>query len=495
MEKNENKVKVSEKISHGFRKRWLVNGIQLTLIIAVLVVAHYCLYLWLDSHDVPEFDITTNKIHTLSDTSKEVIRNINKEVSILVYGYPETSSIFDLLKQYTDTNNLITYRRLTDEEDLTIINEHGLSSGYYAVIMKTNDSEKVIDGSEFSVTDYTLGQTVDVTEQTLTNSLLAVVEENKPKIYFTAGHDEVNVQYLYTITYLLNNEAFEFTTLNMELTGEIPEDCDILAIISPEKDFSESDVALVKEYINKGGAIFFSMGLRSDEDAVPNLQTILEEYGVEIENGFILEYDTNAAPDTKYPFVFTPKVSPYNRITADIYTDSYLLLVESARLKFKDDTTLDTLKVEKDVLAYSSDESTFIDNLEADSVANAALTASTGRSDIAASIEKKVGTGDDEKTSKLVIIANTAFMVDQYYEAVSDSARLSYFGSNKDFVINSMSYLGNKDNYLTIRKDYATNTYKPTTTQNNIVLTIIFSVPLFILASGIIIWNYRKKRK
>jgi ABC-type uncharacterized transport system involved in gliding motility auxiliary subunit len=86
-------------------------------------------------------------------------------------------------------------------------------------------------------------------------------------------------------------------------------------------------------------------------------------------------------------------------------------------------------------------------------------------------------------------------MVDQYYEAVSDSARLSYFGSNKDFVINSMSYLGNKDNYLTIRKDYATNTYKPTTTQNNIVLTIIFSVPLFILASGIIIWNYRKKRK
>ena len=58
-----------------------------------------------------------------------------------------------------------------------------------------------------------------------------------------------------------------------------------------------------------------------------------------------------------------------------------------------------------------------------------------------------------------------------------------------------MAYLGDKGNTLTIRKDMASSTYLPTEAQNRIVVTIIFAVPCIIIAIGIIIGAYRKKRK
>ena len=36
-------------------------------------------------------------------------------------------------------------------------------------------------------------QEVDLTEQTLTNSLLAITTDNKPKVYFTTGHEEFSL--------------------------------------------------------------------------------------------------------------------------------------------------------------------------------------------------------------------------------------------------------------------------------------------------------------
>ena len=491
---DKNKIKFSEKLSHAFNKKWLYSGIQFILLVAILIVGYYCLYVYLEDKNLPEIDITKNKIHTLSDSSKNVLSKIDSEVQILVYGYDDNNSIYELLRQYNKTNNLINYKKLTAEEDLTTITQYNLSEGYYVLIVKTADGEKVIDGSEFTTVDYTIGQQVDITEQVITNSILSLIEKNKPVVYFTEGHKEYTDAELKTVKYFLNNEAFTVNTLNIDLSENgIPDDCTILAIIAPEDDFTDKEVDLIKQYIAKGGNIFFSTNVLSEEKKNrPNIQKILDEYGVTVENGFILEYADNKSPDN-FPFVFAPELSSTNKITSDLYTDSAMSLVESARLHFVDD---ENLHVERDILISSSTESVFINDLNADSLANAALSASTGVSDIAAQIEKTISEdGENKVVSKLIVCSTSSFMTDLYSQYVSTTYPLSYIGCNKDFVINAMSYLGGKDNILTIRKDYAANSYLPTDEQNRIVLTIIFSVPLFIIVAGFIIWNYRNKRK
>lgn len=96
--------------------------------------------------------------------------------------------------------------------------------------------------------------------------------------------------------------------------------------------------------------------------------------------------------------------------------------------------------------------------------------------------------------SKLVIVATGNFITD-YTSPLSESYPLSAIGSNKDFVINAMAYLGDKGNTLTIRKDMASSTYQPTNTQNIIVTAIVFAVPVVIIIIGIVVWSLRKRRK
>ena len=502
MEKNENKTKFGEKVSLTFRKRWLINSSKTFLIVAILIAAYIAINLFVKSLDLPEFDVTANKIYTLSDASKKVIEKVNQDVTIYVYGYEEKSSLIDFIKQYNKTNDKIKYEILTEETNYQMVQDYQLNPGYCVIIFKSGDSEKVIDAKyELSSYNYVTGQNVDITEQTITNSILALTEENKPKIYFVEGHNEYTISDMINFTTLLKNEAFEIDTLNIATKGIIPEDCNILAIMSPASDFLETEVQAIKDYINRGGNIYFAMDVISQELSLPNLQSILDEYGVSVKNGCIFEYAENQAVANS-PYVFMPEVSSSHEITSDIYTDSKqrMWLAFSAKLEFKDENTLKNLGVEKETLISSSEQSAFITDLSNMSAVSVADTAEIGSAEIGSAVTKTISkTNEDGSssnvTSKLIVLASASFVSDQKISALSTSYPLSYLGCNSDFAINSMAYLGEKDNSLTIRKDMSTATYAPTSLENRVVVTTIFIVPILIIFTGIVVWNYRRKRK
>ena len=86
-------------------------------------------------------------------------------------------------------------------------------------------------------------------------------------------------------------------------------------------------------------------------------------------------------------------------------------------------------------------------------------------------------------------------MADFKMNDLNQSYPMSYIGSNMDFAINSMAFLAGKDNLLTIRKEYNSSTYTPTNIQNLVVVLVIIFVPILIIATGIIIGAWRKRRK
>lgn len=496
----ENKSSLKEKLSLTFRKKWLVSGTVTVLIVLILFAAYVCLNLWTQTLDLPEIDVTENKIYTLSDASKDAMKKVNQEVKIYAYGFEESGSLIKLLKQYNNANDKIQYEILTEETNPGMIKEHDLKEGYYILILKSGDSEKIIDGSrDFSTYDFTTYQSIDITEQVITNSILSLNEENKPKVYFVQGHEEFDISKdIQTLSTYLKNEAFEISTLNIATTGTIPEDCDILAIMSPTTDFLDVEAQAVKEYINKGGEIYMSLDVVAETTSLPNIQTVLDEYGVSVENGYILEIADNQSM-SNYPYIFMPQISNTNKITEDIYSDSYMWLVYSAKLNFKDDTTLENLKVKKETLLSSTEKSIFVTDLSSN-IETALQSGTAGVSEIGSLVTKTVDTTNEKgeattAESNLVIVASGSFISDYQVSALSQTYPLSYIGSNKDFVINSMSYLGNKGNTLTIRKDMANSTYTPTEVQNRVVITLIFAVPVIIIFIGIMIGIYRRKRK
>lgn len=498
-EENTSKPKFSEKFSLTLKRKWLVNGTKTLLIVAILVVAYIALNLTVAQFDLPEIDVTQNKIYTLSDSSKKAIEKIDQDVKIYAYGFEEESALIKFLKQYNKANEKITYEILTTETNMQMIQENDLQEGYLVLIIQSGDSKKVIDAStDFSSYDYSTYQTIDTTEQTITNSILALSEENKPKVYFLGGHGEYATNETTLLRSFLANEAFETEDLNLTAKGSVPEDCDVLAILSPSADLLDDEANYIKTYINNGGKIYFSMDVISENVSLPNIQSVLDEFGVSVKNGYILEYDA-VGSNSKYPYIFMPEISATNKITADISTDSFMWLAYSAKLNYKSDEELTNINVEKETLLSSSDTAIFVSDLSSN-MATAAESAETGKADIASLMTKtitktKEDGSSEEVESKLIISASGSFASDYVVPELTSNSPISYLGSNKDFAINSLSYLGEKTNSLSIRKDMANSTYLPTDKQNAIVMTIITTVPIIIIFIGITVNAYRKKRK
>ena len=61
--------------------------------------------------------------------------------------------------------------------------------------------------------------------------------------------------------------------------------------------------------------------------------------------------------------------------------------------------------------------------------------------------------------------------------------------------MNSIAYLTERENMITIRKDTETSAYTVTEQQNLIILSIIFVIPVVIIILGIVIWQIRRRKK
>lgn len=494
-----NKIKFSEKLALKFKRKLLLSTTKTFLIIAILVMAFVCINLWARTANLPQLDVTENQLYTLSDSSKNAVSKIENEIKMYVFGVDETDILFDLLKQYNKANEKITYEVLSKETNLEMVNQYGLQDGYGIIIMKSGNSEKIIDvNADFITYDYTTYQTVDITEQTLTNSMLGLIVENKPKVYLVQGHGEYAQNAMTLFVASLDNEAFQFEFIDLAAQEKVPDDCDVLAFISPSKDLYDVEVPFVTDYINKGGNIYFAMDVISKKIEMPNFQKVLDLYGVSVQNGYILEYKANKSVQAA-PYIFLPEINETHEITKDIFTDSNRIwLTYAAKLNFKSNEELTALNVVKETLLKSSDESLFIADVDK-SLEVAAESAEIGSAEIAAAVTKIVippeGAVNSDTESKLVITSSASFLSDTVIPLLSESIPLSYQGSNIDFALNSMAYLGDKENLLTIRKDFNSATYTPTFKEDIIVVAIIVGVPVLIVIVGFIVYGRRKRRK
>lgn len=496
MEENK-KASIFEKISLIVKKKWLTNKAKTWLMAAILVAIFIFLNLWIRTLNLPEIDVTENKIYTLSDASKDAVAKVNQSIHIYAYGFEEDSSLINFLKQYNKANGKITYEILTEETNPQMIQENELTEGYSVLILESGESKKVIDAqNEFFTYDYTTYQQIDVTEQCITNAILALNVENKPKVYFVQGHGEFSMDELYSLQSYLTNEAYESKEVNLLTTGKVPDDCDVLVMLSPASDLIAAEVPVIQDYINKGGNIIFTQDMLSEAVAFPNLQLILDMYGVSVENGYIVETDSDYAVPT-YPYIFMPHISPDSNITADIYTDSSMILVYASRLNTKSDDELTNMNVSKEELLYSGDNAYFINNTSI-SIEEALANATPGKSVISCMMTKNISGTEEKKDlvqSKLLVSATGSFISDYSVSAISQGTPLSSLASNRDFILNGIADLTDREGTLTIRKDMANVTYTPTEAENRNVLIIIFTVPIIIILIGIIIWKLRKKRK
>ncbi len=467
------------------KKKWLIDTSKTFILVALLIVVFLLINIGVSKLDLQNIDITKNKIYSLSDETKELIKDVKLNVTIYFFGVNEDYSSVDIAKQYSNINDKIKTTVVDYSKNPDIYEKYDITTSEAGIIVQAPERFKILP-LDFVEYDYSTSESIDITEQELTNAIIDVTIAKKPKIYFLSGHNE-NEDIEILKTYLVN-QINTVETLDL-LSNDFPDDCDLLCIINPQKDFDKYETTKITDYINNGGNILWlSSGIN---DKFTNMKKVLSLYGASIPLGAIREINSQRTflSSSKY---FAPNILSHSLTKSFMSADTsspLMALFDSSKINIVDDDELSKLNVTATPFIKSSNTSYFNTDLEVDSNSEQEGD-ETGPFTIGVEFTKTI----DENTSKMILVSSTKFATD-LFETSDRTVQPVVRYKNMELLLNTTAALTGREDSLIMRKSDNGITFSPTDSENLTILLIIFIVPFIIILLGIIVWIVRRRKR
>ncbi|MFW5837112.1 MAG: GldG family protein, partial [Desulfovibrionaceae bacterium] len=223
-------------------------------------------------------DATSNKRHSLSLETRQVLDQLAEPVKAVVFsrpGDPQRVRVEDLLELYARRNDLFTYEIADPDKDPLRAKELGVTQIGEAVVLSGEKQEKI------ALPD----------EQKLTNAVIRVTDPGKSTIYFVQGHGEFTPDArehgsLSVLRNALEAQGALAQKLFLVREKSVPGDADALIIAGPQKDFLDSELTALTRYFQSGGRILYAI---SAEDAVNLDDWLAEAAGLARDPGLVLD--------------------------------------------------------------------------------------------------------------------------------------------------------------------------------------------------------------
>ena len=493
-----NKEKKPNKFIETIKKKWLINGTKTTLLVLIILAIFFGVNIGLQKASLTPLDFSKEKLFTLTQASKDKVKNIEKDVTLYFVEYSDDDSTLDLAKQYSKVNNHIKVEAVKANDRPDLVQKYGIESGTTAIIAECGEKYKILSSQDLVTYDSTTYESISIAEERLTSAIQTVSTDYIPKVYFLSGYSKLSLssgmQYLNAY---LENEIYDVETVDVLTTGKIPDDCDTLVITMPSKDFDEIATNAIIDYINSGKNILWFQAATAQNIETPNVNKILAMYGINpFSLGIIREADSDRMLSNQ-PDLILPNIQSTD-VTKKLVNAEGVIFIDATKINTMDSDKLTELNVEKTELLKTSEKSYFRTNFT-NSQDEAEDDDEVGSYTVGEMMTKTITeaneeTGEKAKTSKLIIYGENYFISDMPLTSSTQTPVIQY-RQNKDLALNSISYLVDREDDITARKSTGTVTYTATETENRIILTIIFAIPLVIIVAGIIVWQIRRRKK
>ena len=126
---NNKKDKKVNKLIEIIKKKWLIKGTMTCLLVAIIIAIFIAINLGMQKLELTPIDFTQEKLYTLTEESKEKVKNIEKDVNIYFVGYTDEDSNLDLAKQYKKANEKIVAEAVDANNRPDLSDKYGIESG------------------------------------------------------------------------------------------------------------------------------------------------------------------------------------------------------------------------------------------------------------------------------------------------------------------------------------------------------------------------------
>ncbi|MGI6095928.1 MAG: GldG family protein [Lachnospiraceae bacterium] len=432
-----------------------------------------------------KFDLSETNLYSIGDQTKNTLENLDQDVTLylIVEEGSESADIQNLLERYESVSDHITVETKDPVLNPNFTAQYTQESvENNSIIVVCGERSKLITYSSMLETsvDYTTYSTT-VTgfdgEGQITSAIDYVTSEDLPTMYVVEGHNEAAMSD--TLTSSVQKENINIESLNLLTQESVPEDADCIFIFAPTTDFSEEETSKVLEYLENGGkAIIISSYM---QEKLQNFQSIVENYGVTICDGIVVEGDSDYYI-ANTPFYLLPEMGD-NDITSSFVQEGRHVLVPYAQgIQITDDSR-STLSIDELLLtsdnAYSKvnvEETTTMEKEEGDI---------EGPFAVGVSITEPVS---DEKETQIVLFSTESLLDDNVNANVS--------GNNYELFTSCLSWMCESEPSVSIgAKDITLSNL--TIPASDIHMWSIFSIgvlPVIVLFIGGVIWFKRRKQ-
>ncbi len=260
-------------------------------------------------------DLTKQHLFSLSPQSEKYLKSLEKEVTISILLPPQASNsggIRDIQQLYSNMPKIkwVFLDSRKDRGEAMKLGD-GVRDGDVFIQTDRQHSKKVTLGELF-------GQN---SESTITNAIIEITRETRPKLYFLTGHGEVAYDQpsrmrqnqenpepsLAAFRQFLTGRGMDTDKLNLAKSGAVPQDASMLVIAGPVSDLLQTESVALDDYLSKGGKVLVCVDVPQAQTPVPltNLMNVLGKYGISLPEKVIIDLTTDRG--------FIPLVSWFNQ--------------------------------------------------------------------------------------------------------------------------------------------------------------------------------------
>lgn len=433
-----------------------------TALMTLAVIAIFGIVNFLGYRHHKRLDLTSEKLYSLSDQTRKIVAGLQKDVKIIKFDKEDDPELRDRMTEFRDLSKRLSYEKVDPQLKPEIAKQYTVSRMGELVVAAGSRVERPPGASE----------------QELTNAILKVTRESLKAVCFLDGHGEKATsgsegEGYSSIEASLKNENYETKTVSLVTTDQVPPDCAVLVVAGPKNPLLQPEVASIGKYLDGGGKAL----LLIDPDTDSQLNEVLKTWNVDVGNNTVI--DVSAAGQMFGGGPYAPLVLSYGAhpITKDFVRT--MTIFPFARSVTMGQST-----------GSGASGTTLLTTSEA----------SWGEVEMKAGVAPKFDEGKDQKgpinlgvaasksvagkEARLVVIGDSDFA----------SNRAIKFQRNGDLFLNSINWLAQDEDLISIRPKSQTNRRVDLSAsqQNLLFWLFVLLMPLAVLGTGAYVWWKRR---
>ena len=400
------------------------NGLSMgALIIAVLCVLITVNFV--STRYSKTFDLSLTQQYTLSEQSKKIMDGLTEKLEI-VYFYQDglenvekdKKAFARLTKIFQDYSSRVSLQFVEINSKPALVKEFGATRPSGEPFLSFKSRKNRIEG---------------LTEQDFVNAIIKVTRESFKTIYFISGHNErvidqeKNSLSISSFANLIQKNAFKTQSINLFETGKIPDDASVVIIAGPTELFQKNEIAVLETYLQNGGRLLLFLENKFDG----GLRPLLDQLGIELQNHFVANVfssQVGSVVDLNQPTVGVQFAADH-QITRMFTQNNGVSFLQPASFIVKQNSAT----IKDDVLIQTPEAA----------VALAALSSSdySGKPQpFTLAVEASGTYATSKKNFKVIAFSDV--------DVISNS--LLFQRSNKDLMLNAVSYLAGETDLVAI---------------------------------------------